>query len=95
MRVVYSTRALSDLEQIANYYTAHASHAVGAAIGHQLEAVIRRIAVYPETAPRVSQRAPVRAATVTRYPFRIFYRLNYESIDILHIRHTSRRSSDI
>ena len=34
-------------------------------------------------------------ATVTRYPFRIFYRVNDERIDILYIRHTSRRPSEM
>ena len=95
MRVVYSKRALADLEQIANYYVAHASQIVAAAIGHQLETVINRIARNPDSAPRVSQRTQVRVATVTRYPFRIFYRVNNDGIDILHIRHTSRRPSEI
>ena len=30
-------------------------------------------------------------ASVVRYPFRIFYRVRDDTIDILHIRHTSRR----
>jgi plasmid stabilization system protein ParE len=45
----------------------------------------------PEAAPKVSQRSEVRAATVVRYPFRIFYRVREDTVDILHIRHTSRR----
>ncbi len=95
MRVVYSKRALADLEQIAEYYVAHASRTIADSIGQQLRSVIDRIARNPESAPRVSQRSQVRAATVVRYPFRIFYRVNDASIDILHIRHTSRRPSDI
>jgi toxin ParE1/3/4 len=95
MRVVYSKRALADLEQIANYYVAHASHTISESIGHQLRSVIARISRNPEAAPRVSQRTEVRVATVVRYPFRIFYRVNDERIDILHIRHTSRRPSEM
>jgi toxin ParE1/3/4 len=94
MRLVYSSRALADLEQIANYYADHASQTVAAAIGRQLETVIGRIALNPESAPRVAQRAQVRVATVARYPFRIFYRVNDESIGILHVRHTSRPPSE-
>jgi toxin ParE1/3/4 len=95
MRVVYSKRALADLEQIANYYVAHASHTISESIRHQLLSVIGRIARNPDSAPRVSQRTQVRAATIIRYPFRIFYRVNDERIDILHIRHTSRRPSEM
>jgi len=95
MKVVYSKRALADLEQIADYYVAHASRTIAESIGHQFETVINRIARNPESAPRVSQRTQVRAATVNRYPFRIFYRLNDDTIDILHIRHTSRRPSEM
>jgi toxin ParE1/3/4 len=95
MRAVYSKRALADLDQIANYYVAHASHTISESIGHQLLSAIGRIARNPDSAPRVSQRTQVRVATVTRYPFRIFYRVNDERIDILHIRHTSRRPSEM
>ena len=95
MRVVYSKRALADLEQIAGYYVAHASRTIAESIGRQLRSVIDRIARNPESAPRVSQRSQVRAATVVRYPFRIFYRVNDASIDILHIRHTSWRPSEM
>ena len=95
MRLVYSKRALADLDQIATYYTAHAGPAVAEAIGRQMLGVIARIARNPELAPWVSQRTQVRVATVVRVPFRIFYRVNNETIDILHIRHTSRRPSEI
>jgi len=95
MRIVYSKRALADLDQIATYYTAHISPTIAESIGRQLSAVIARIERHPEVAPRVTQRSQVRVATVVRYPFRIFYRVNDDTIDILHIRHTSRRPSEI
>jgi toxin ParE1/3/4 len=95
MTLIYSKRAIADLDQIAIYYTAHASPTVAESIGHQLLGVIARIERHPEAAPMVTQRSQVRVATVVRYPFRIFYRVNSETIDILHIRHTSRRPSDI
>jgi len=95
MRLVYSKRALADLDQIATYYTAHASPTIAEAIGRQLRVVIERIARHPEAAPQVTQRSQVRVATVVRYPFRIFYRVNDGTIDILHIRHTSRRPSEM
>jgi toxin ParE1/3/4 len=91
MKLVYSRRALADLNTIATYYTASASPAIAQSIGRRLESVIERISHAPEASPRLSQRSEVRAATVVRYPFRIFYRVRNDTIDILHNRHTSMR----
>lgn len=91
MKVLYSRKALSDLSDIANYYTTSASPAVAEAIAGRLFDVINRIQRAPLSAPRVAQRSNVRAASVVRYPFRIFYRVRGDTIDILHIRHTSQR----
>jgi len=91
MKLVYSRRALTDLNEIAAYYNASASPAIAESIATRLETVIDRICRLPKAAPRVSQRSQVRVATVVRYPFRIFYRVRGETIDILHIRHMSRR----
>jgi len=91
MKLVYSRRALTDLNEIAAYYNASASPAIAESIATRLETVIDRICRLPKAAPRVSQRSQVRVAAIVRYPFRIFYRVRGETIDILHIRHTSRR----
>ena len=91
MKLVYSRRALADLEQIKIYYAANASPPIAEAIGRRLENVVDRICRVPEAAPRVSQRSQVRVVAVVRYPFQIFYRVRDDAIDILHIRHTSRR----
>jgi toxin ParE1/3/4 len=91
MKLVYSRRALADLNSIATYYTASASPTIAQSIERRLADVIDRIGRAPESAPRISQRSPVRVVAVVRYPFRIFYRVRDDTIDILHIRHTSRR----
>jgi toxin ParE1/3/4 len=91
MKLVYSRRALADLDQIKAYYAANASPAIAEAIGRRLENVVDRVGRVPEAAPRVSQRSQVRVVAVVRYPFRIFYRVRADAVDILHIRHTSRR----
>ena len=91
MKLVYSRRTLADLEAIAIYYSTHASPTIAASIEQRLVDVIDRISRAPEAAPRVSRRSAVRAVTVVRYPFRIFYRVRSDTVDILHIRHTSRR----
>jgi toxin ParE1/3/4 len=91
MNLIYSRRALADLERIAAYYAANASPAIAEAIELRLSNVIERILQTPEATPRLSQRSLVRVITVVRYSFRIFYRVRGDSVDILHIRHTSRR----
>jgi plasmid stabilization system protein ParE len=91
MNVVYSRRALADLDAIADYYSRNASAVIAKSIERRFGEVIARIRAAPESAPRVSQRSNVRVVSVVRYPFRIFYRVRGDAIDILHIRHTSRR----
>jgi plasmid stabilization system protein ParE len=91
VKLVYSHRALADLAAIAAYYSANASPAIAESIGHRLRDVIEHIWYAPEAAPRLSQRSQIRVVSVVRYPFRIFYRMRDDTIDILHIRHTSRR----
>jgi toxin ParE1/3/4 len=95
MKLVYSRRALADLQEIAAYYSTNASPAIAQAIEHRLIEVIDRISRSPQAAPRLSQRSQVRVAAVVRYPFQIFYRVRQDTIDILHIRHTSRRVPNI
>jgi toxin ParE1/3/4 len=36
----------------------------------------------------------VRVMFVVRYPYKIFYRVRETVVEILHIRHTSRRAQD-
>jgi toxin ParE1/3/4 len=91
MKLVYSRRALADIDEIATYYSASASPAIAQSIERRLNDVIDRICRIPEAAPRVSQRSQIRVVAVVRYPFRIFYRVHDDTVDILHIRHTSRR----
>jgi len=91
MKVSYSPRALRDLEAIAAYYRAVADEKITAALAERFEAVIKRIADHPHSAPRVAERRTVRAALVLRYPYKIFYRVRNDEVEILHIRHTARR----
>ncbi|MBB5047485.1 plasmid stabilization system protein ParE [Rhodopseudomonas rhenobacensis] len=91
MKLVYSRRALADLDNIAAYYRERASPAVAGSIGLQLTRTIERIVQTPAAAPRISQRSRIRVAAVVRYPYKIFYRTRDDTVDILHIRHTSRR----
>lgn len=54
MKAIYSRRALADLEEIANYYSANASPAMAESIERRFREVIDRICRLPDAAPRVS-----------------------------------------
>jgi toxin ParE1/3/4 len=91
MRVVYSPRAIRDLERIGAYYRSVADNRIAEAIAKRIERVIDRLAHRPQSAPAVIGRPGVRVVLVARYPYKIFYRLRGDAVEILHIRHTARR----
>jgi toxin ParE1/3/4 len=91
MRLVYSPRAIRDLEHIAKYYRLVSDPKVAAALTERIEQVIDRIAQRPRTAPRVAGRRDVRVALVLPYPYKVFYRERDDVVEILHIRHMARR----
>jgi toxin ParE1/3/4 len=91
MKVVYSPRAIRDLESIGAYYRTVADPTIAAAIADRIEYVINRLGRLPHSAPSVINRPSVRAALVFRYPYKIFYRVRDNAVEILHVRHTSRR----
>jgi toxin ParE1/3/4 len=91
MRLVYSTRAIRDLENIATYYRLASDPKVAAALTERIEQVIDRVARQPRTAPRVAGRRDVRVVLVLPYPYKVFYRERGDVVEILHIRHMARR----
>jgi plasmid stabilization system protein ParE len=89
MKVVYSSAAQADLDDILHYTTRHYPRNLPA-VEARIRAVIARIALHPQSARRVDERPGVRVVPVLRYPFRIFYRVDRERVEILHIHHTAR-----
>ena len=91
MRVVFSPRALRNFERILD----DSRRVFGRNVADELERTISRqidrIADAPESAPRSFGRENVRALSLVRYPFRIFYRVRGDAVEIIHVRHTSRR----
>jgi toxin ParE1/3/4 len=91
MRIAYSPRAIRDLDHIAAYYRTVADQKIAAAIAERIEYVVNRLGLYPKSAPRVVSRTDVRVALVFRYPYKIYYRVRTDVVEILHIRHTARK----
>jgi plasmid stabilization system protein ParE len=90
MRVVYTDDALADLDEILDYIDANYP-AISSAFRQRLRAVTVRIGVWPESAEIVRQRSGVRMVPLIRYPYRIFYRIGDDAVEILHVHHAARR----
>ncbi len=89
MRVVYTAEALADLDGIFDYIANHYP-AISEAFQNRLHAVTTRVARWPESAQEVRERPGVRIAPLIRYPYKIFYRISGETVEILHVHHAAR-----
>jgi len=91
MKVTFAPRATADLREIGARSRRVFGDAVAGALETYMRATVARIAVMPESGQRVPERPGVRVVPLIRYPFKIFYTVEGETITILHIRHASRR----
>lgn len=91
MKVVYTDEALDNLDGIlafiaSNYPT------IAAAFEKRLRTAVARIGAWPESAEEVAERPGVRVVPLIRYPYKIFYRITSEAVEILYIHHTARQA---
>ncbi|HEX4111735.1 MAG TPA: type II toxin-antitoxin system RelE/ParE family toxin [Stellaceae bacterium] len=90
MKIRYTPRARNDIDDIYDYI---AQQSPGGA-RRVLQALLDGVAFaakFPEASVRTENPA-VRVKTVLRYRYRIFYRVSGETVEILHVRHASRRA---
>ena len=93
MNVVYTEPALADLEEIAAWLSEHYP-GLGRTVEHRLKIVVAHIAQWPESMRRSTRWPDVRVAPLGRFPYKIFYSVREDTIEILHIHHASRRPWD-
>jgi toxin ParE1/3/4 len=74
MKVVYTDEALRDLDAIADWLIVHYP-AVAPVIERRIRSVVAHIARWPESSRRSARRPGVRAVSLGRYPYKIFYAL--------------------
>ena len=90
MKVAYTDEALRDLDGILTYIGKHYP-GVSASFENRLRTTVRRIAAWPESAPRIAERANVRVVPLVPYPYRLFYRVTASAVEILYLHHAARQ----
>jgi toxin ParE1/3/4 len=93
MKVVYTEEALKDLDAIADWLFVHYPTAAPA-VERRIRSIVAHIARWPESARRSASRPDVRMASLGRYPYKIFYRVTDDAVEILHIHHAARQPWD-
>ena len=93
MKVRYTPRAFHDREQILNYLRAR-SVSGALKVETRLDAAIRLLTEHP-LAGTPTDLEGVRVLFVGRYPYKIFYRVRVDAVEILVLRHTAREPSDM
>jgi plasmid stabilization system protein ParE len=89
MRVRYTPRARGDIERIYLYLNKRSASGARNVLG-AIYAGVQFIAEHPQASLQANI-PTVRVKLVRRYRYRIFYRIDGDVIEILHVRHTSRR----
>jgi len=89
MRARYTPEAFADRERIFEYLRQRSPSGARNVLASIREAV-RLLSEQPHSGHE-SDEPDVRVKFVIRYPYKIFYRVRGDVVEIVHIRHTSRR----
>lgn len=93
MKVVFTEDGQRDLDEILQYISANFP-GVYAPFEKRLQTIVRRIGEWPESAQKVDRRPDVCSIPFIRYPYRLFYRVSQNRVEILHIHHSARNSAE-
>jgi toxin ParE1/3/4 len=93
MKILYTDAALRDLTEIADWLAGHYP-AIAPVVERRIREVVARIGRWPESARHSGKRLGVRVVPVGRYPYKIFYRVTADAVEILHIHHAAREPWD-
>jgi toxin ParE1/3/4 len=88
MRIRFSPQAFADRERIFEYL-ADRSPTGARNVLASIRAAAAQLADQPYSG-YLTDDADVRVKFVVRYPYKIFYRVRDDVVEIVHIRHTSR-----
>jgi toxin ParE1/3/4 len=88
MRVRYTPEAFADRERIFEYLRERSPS--GAQNVASIRGAVKLLGDQPYSGYKTDD-SDVRALFMIRYPYKIFYRVRDDVVEIAHIRHTSRR----
>jgi toxin ParE1/3/4 len=89
MRLQYRAQALADIEAIHRYLDARSPSGARSVL-RAIYASIQLIAEHPLSYQRTDD-PEIRVHMVQRHRYKIFYSVTGDTIEIIHVRHTSRR----
>lgn len=89
MTVVYTAAALGDMAEIAEWLAARYP-SIAPDVERRIRLTIAVIGRWPDSARRSNKRPGIRVASLGRYPYKIFYRVHDDRVEILHIHHAAR-----
>jgi len=89
MRVRYTLRAQADLDAIFSYLDARAPSSA-LEVKSTIERRIAMLGEFPRIAPETDIPG-VYELTLVRYPYKVYFDVAGDNVEILHIRHASRR----
>lgn len=88
MKIQLTPTAYRDLTRILTYLEERSpagAHVVLLSIDNSFD-----ILTLQPNASQLTNHPPVRVKRITKYPYKIFYRITDDTVEILHIRHTAR-----
>jgi plasmid stabilization system protein ParE len=94
MNVLITAAARNDLRDIGEWLTLHYP-AVAPHAERRFRDAFARIGRWPESGPHSAGREGVRVMPLGRYPYKIFYRITGNAVEILHIHHAARAPWDV
>ena len=93
MKIRLDAQAKSDLKEIRDYLLQHARETAANRVRDHLRTRIARLAKTPAIGVRTTD-PNVRILSPAKYPYRIYFSVQPDTIVILHIRHTARRTPE-
>ena len=89
MRLQYRAQALADIDAIHRYLEERSPSGARSVL-RAIYASIQLIAEHPLSYQRTDD-PEIRVHVVQRYRYRVFYGVIGDTVEIIHVRHTSRR----
>ena len=89
MRLQYRAQALADIDAIHRYLEEHSPSGARNVL-RAIYASVQLIAEHPLSYQRTDD-PDIRVHAVQRYRYKIFYSVAGDAVEIIHVRHTSRR----